>query len=322
MMDWTDRHCRFFHRLLTRRALLYTEMVTTGAVLHGDRMRLLGFDPAEQPVALQLGGSDPRDLARSARIAEDFGYVEVNLNVGCPSDRVQEGRFGACLMAEPQLVGDCVAAMKAAVTIPVTVKCRIGIDDQDPEAALDALTASVKAAGVDSLVVHARKAWLEGLSPRENRDVPPLDYERVYRLKKANPDIEIAINGGVLSVEDAAAHLRHVDGVMMGRAAYQEPWRLLAVDPQIFGEDAPFASSKAALDALIPYVSQELARGTRLHAMTRHVLGLFRGVPGARAFRRHLSTQAVKPLAGMDVLRESMALVVDTSPDSAHTKAA
>jgi tRNA-dihydrouridine synthase A len=322
MMDWTDRHCRFFHRLLTRRALLYTEMVTTGAVLHGDRMRLLGFDPAEQPVALQLGGSDPRDLARSARIAEDFGYVEVNLNVGCPSDRVQEGRFGACLMAEPQLVGDCVAAMKAAVTIPVTVKCRIGIDDQDPEAALDALTASVKAAGVDALVVHARKAWLEGLSPRENRDVPPLDYERVYRLKKANPDIEIAINGGVLSVEDAAAHLRHVDGVMMGRAAYQEPWRLLAVDPQIFGEDAPFASSKAALDALIPYVSQELARGTRLHAMTRHVLGLFRGVPGARAFRRHLSTQAVKPLAGMDVLRESMALVVDTSPDSAHTKAA
>jgi tRNA-dihydrouridine synthase A len=322
MMDWTDRHCRFFHRLLTRRALLYTEMVTTGAVLHGDRMRLLGFDPAEQPVALQLGGSDPRDLARCARIAEDFGYVEVNLNVGCPSDRVQEGRFGACLMAEPQLVGDCVAEMRAAVKIPVTVKCRIGIDDQDPEASLDALTASVKAAGVDALVVHARKAWLEGLSPRENRDVPPLDYERVYRLKKANPDMEIAINGGVLSVEDAAAHLRHVDGVMMGRAAYQEPWRLLAVDPQIFGEDAAFASPKAALEALIPYVSQELARGTRLHAMTRHVLGLFRGVPGARAFRRHLSTQAVKPLAGMDVLRESMALIVDTSADSAHTKAA
>lgn len=322
MMDWTDRHCRFFHRLLTRRALLYTEMVTTGAVLHGDRARLLGFDPAEQPVALQLGGSDPGDLARCARIAEDFGYVEVNLNVGCPSDRVQEGRFGACLMAEPQLVGDCVAEMRAAVKIPVTVKCRIGIDDQDPEASLDALTASVKAAGVDALVVHARKAWLEGLSPRENRDVPPLDYERVYRLKKANPDIEIAINGGVLSVEDAAAHLRHVDGVMMGRAAYQEPWRLLAVDPLIFGEQAPFASPKEALEALIPYVSQELARGTRLHAMTRHVLGLFRGVPGARAFRRHLSTQAVKPLAGMDVLRESMALIVDTSPDSAHTKAA
>ncbi|NWG25144.1 MAG: tRNA dihydrouridine(20/20a) synthase DusA [Pseudorhodoplanes sp.] len=322
MMDWTDRHCRFFHRLLTRRALLYTEMVTTGAVLHGDRARLLGFDPAERPVALQLGGSDPRDLARCARIAEDFGYAEVNLNVGCPSDRVQEGRFGACLMAEPQLVGDCIAGMKATVKIPVTVKCRIGIDNQDPEAALDALTASVKSAGVDALIVHARKAWLEGLSPRENRDVPPLDYERVYRLKKANPGIEIAINGGVLSVEEAAEHLRHVDGVMMGRAAYQEPWRLLAVDPQIFGEQAPFASPRAALEALIPYVSQELARGTRLHAMTRHVLGLFRGVPGARAFRRHLSTEAVKPLAGMDVLREAMALIVDTTPESAHTKAA
>jgi tRNA-dihydrouridine synthase A len=309
MMDWTDRHCRFFHRLLTRRALSYTEMVTTGAILHGDRARLLGFDPAEHPVALQLGGSDPRALAECARIAADLGYDEINLNVGCPSDRVQEGRFGACLMAEPRLVGDCVAAMKAAVAVPVTVKCRIGIDDQDPEAALEALTQSVKAAGVDALVVHARKAWLSGLSPKQNRDVPPLDYDRVYRLKAAHPDLAIVLNGGVASVEQGREHLAHVDGVMMGRVAYQEPWRLLAVDPLIFGEAAPFASPAEAAEALIPYVERALAGGARLPSVTRHILGLFHAVPGARAFRRHLATEAVKAGAGAEVLRAALALV-------------
>jgi tRNA-dihydrouridine synthase A len=322
MMDWTDRHCRSFHRVLTRRSLLYTEMITTGAILHGDRTRLLRFDAAEHPVALQLGGSDPRDLAVSARIAEEFGYDEVNLNVGCPSDRVQDGRFGACLMAEPQLVGDCVTAMKAVVKIPVTVKCRIGIDEQDPEVALETLTASVKAAGVDALTVHARKAWLKGLSPRENRDIPPLDYDRVYRLKAAHPDLHISINGGVGSIEAARDHLAHVDGVMMGRAAYQEPWRLLAADPELYGEDARFDSARAALEAYFPYVERELAAGTRLHAITRHTLGLFRGVPGARAFRRHIAVHAVKPDAGMAVLRDALAQVVDLGAPLPHTAAA
>jgi tRNA-dihydrouridine synthase A len=321
MMEWTERHCRFFHRLLTRHALLYTEMITTGAVLRGDRARLLGFDPAEHPVAVQLGGSDPRALAESARICADFGYDEINLNVGCPSDRVREGRFGACLMAEPQLVGECVAAMKAAVAIPVTVKCRIGIDEQDPEESLDALTRIVVAAGVDALIVHARKAWLDGLSPRENRDIPPLDYDRVYRLKRAWPALHISINGGIASVEDAGAHLTRVDGVMIGRAAYQEPWRLLKVDPLIYGALAPFASPKAALEAFFPYIERELARGTRLHSMTRHVLGLFQGVPGARAFRRHIATQAVKPGAGIAVLREALDLVMDARADLAHIAA-
>ncbi len=322
MMEWTDRHCRFFHRLLTRNAVLYTEMITTGAVIHGDRERLLGFDAFEHPVALQLGGSDPRQLAESARIGEQFGYREINLNVGCPSDRVQEGRFGACLMAEPKLVAECVAAMKAAASIPVTVKCRIGIDDQDPEHALDAFTQKVKAVGVDALIVHARKAWLDGLSPRENRDVPPLDHDRVYRLKRAHPDLEIIVNGGIGTIEDAAIHLQHVDGVMMGRAAYQEPYRLLAVDPMLFGETAPAASMKAAVEAYLPYVERELAKGTRLHAITRHMLGLFRAVPGARAFRRHLSTHAVKPDAGITVLRDALTLVVDSPQDLTHTEAA
>jgi tRNA-dihydrouridine synthase A len=321
MMEWTDRHCRFFHRLLTRRALLYTEMITTGAVLRGDRARLLGFDPAEHPVAVQLGGSDPRALAECARICADLGYDEINLNVGCPSDRVREGRFGACLMAEPALVGDCVAAMKAAVAVPVTVKCRIGIDEQDPEESLDALTGMVVAAGADALIVHARKAWLDGLSPRENRDIPPLDYDRVYRLRRAWPDLHISINGGIASVEQAAAHLTHVDGVMMGRAAYQEPWRLLAVDPLICGAPAPLASGKDAIEAFLPYVDRELARGTRLHAMTRHILGLFQGVPGARAFRRHIATNAVKPGAGIAVLREALGLVMDPRADLAHIAA-
>jgi tRNA-dihydrouridine synthase A len=320
-MEWTDRHCRFFHRLLTRRALLYTEMITTGAVLRGDRARLLGFDTAEHPVAVQLGGSDPRALAESARICADLGYDEINLNVGCPSDRVREGRFGACLMAEPQLVGDCVAAMKAAVALPVTVKCRIGIDEQDPEESLDTLTRIVVAAGVDALIVHARKAWLDGLSPRENRDIPPLDYDRVYRLKRAWPNLHTSINGGIASVEQAAAHFSYADGVMMGRAAYQEPWRLLEVDPKIYGWPAPFAAPKEAIEAFIPYVERELAYGTRLHAMTRHLLGLFQGVPGARAFRRHIATQAVKPGAGIAVLREAAGLVMDAPADLAHIAA-
>jgi tRNA-dihydrouridine synthase A len=322
MMEWTDRHCRFFHRLLTRRALSYTEMITTGAVLHGDRGRLLAFDPAEHPVALQLGGSDPRQLAQCARIAADLGYDEVNLNVGCPSDRVQEGRFGACLMAEPALVGDCVAAMTGSVKIPVTVKCRIGIDEQDPEEALETLTNAVEQAGVAALIVHARKAWLAGLSPRENRDVPPLDYARVYRLKAAHRGLAVVINGGVLDLDQVRTHLAHLDGVMMGRAAYQEPWRLLEVDPLLFGEPARFASPREAAEALIPYLERELARGTRLHAITRHVLGLFRGVPGARAFRRHLATEGVKPGADARTFRAALALVVDLDARTVHTAAA
>jgi tRNA-dihydrouridine synthase A len=309
MMEWTDRHCRFFHRLLTRRALIYTEMLTTGAVIHGDRARLLEYDAAEHPVALQLGGSDPHALAACARIGADCGYDEINLNVGCPSDRVQEGRFGACLMAEPALVGDCVAAMKAAVAIPVTVKCRIGIDQQDPHEALDTFTGSVIAAKADALIVHARKAWLAGLSPKENREVPPLDHERVFRLKAAHPDFEIILNGGIASIDEAASHLMRVDGVMMGRAAYREPWRLLAVDPALFGEPAPHDSARDAALALIPYVERELARGTRLHAITRHMLGLFNGMPGARAFRRHLAGEGVKPDAGIAVLRDALGLV-------------
>ena len=309
MMDWTDRHCRVFHRHLTRRARLYTEMLTTGAIIHGDRERLLDFDATEHPVALQLGGSDPGELAKAARIGEEFGYDEINLNVGCPSDRVKDGRFGACLMAEPELVARCVDAMKRAVSIPVTVKCRIGIDDQDPEVALDVLARAVVAAGCDALIVHARKAWLNGLSPKENRDVPPLDYDRVYRLKRAMPDVPVIINGGVLSIEEAKAHLAHVDGVMLGRAAHQEPWRLLTVDSDVFGEAAPHATMQDAFEAMIPYIETQLARGTRLHAMTRHFVGAFHAVPGARAFRRHLAEQGVKPGARTDVLRDAIGCV-------------
>jgi tRNA-dihydrouridine synthase A len=314
MMDWTDRHCRVFHRLMTRRGRLYTEMLTSGAILHGDRQRLLAFDECEHPVALQLGGSDPRELAASAKIGEDFGYDEINLNVGCPSDRVKEGRFGACLMAEPVLVASCVAAMKQAVAIPVTVKCRIGIDDQDPEAALDALARAVVAAGADALIVHARKAWLNGLSPKENRDIPPLDYGRVYRLKAAMPDVPIIINGGIGSLAEAAQHLAHVDGVMLGRAAYQEPWRLLNVDPELFGEAAPFATMKDVFEAMMPYIERELGRGTRLHSITRHFVGAFHGVPGARAFRRHLAEHGVRAGAGVDVLKAAIALVEERTP--------
>jgi tRNA-dihydrouridine synthase A len=321
MMDWTDRHCRFFHRLLTRQARLYTEMITTGAIQHGDRARLIGFDPFEHPVALQLGGCDPRALAECARIAEDFGYDEVNLNVGCPSDRVQEGRFGACLMAEPGLVGDCVSSMKAAVALPVTVKCRLGIDEQDAEEALERFAATVEAAGVDALIVHARKAWLKGLSPRENRDVPPLDYARVERLKAAHPGLPVVLNGGIASLPEAARHLDRLDGVMMGRAAYQEPWRLIEVDPQLFGIPPPVASAQDAIAAFIPYIERELARGTRLAAMTRHILGLFRGVPGARAFRRHLATEAVRPGAGVWVVADALALLGQDGRDVADAAA-
>jgi tRNA-dihydrouridine synthase A len=321
MMEWTDRHCRFFHRLLTRRARIYTEMITTGAVLRGDRARLLAYDAAEHPLALQLGGCDPCQLAQCARIAAELGYDEINLNVGCPSDRVQEGRFGACLMAEPALVGDCLAAMKAATDIPVTVKCRIGIDNQDPEEALEAFACAVEQAGADALIVHARKAWLEGLSPRENRDIPPLDYDRVYRLKSAHPDLTIVLNGGVTDLDQAARHLDRVDGVMMGRAAYQDPWRLLAVDPRLFGEPAPYATAREAAEALIPYLERELARGTRLHAISRHILGLFRGVAGARAFRRHLATEAVKRSADVATFRAGLGLLLNLDVDVARSAA-
>ena len=324
-MEWTDRHCRYFHRLLTRRARLYTEMLTTGAVLHGDRKRLLRFDPAEHPLALQLGGSDPRALGACAAIGADLGFDEINLNVGCPSDRVQDGRFGACLMAEPALVGAGVAAMKAAVAIAVTVKCRIGVDDQDPEEALDALAGAAEQAGADALIVHARKAWLKGLSPKQNREIPPLDYGRVYRLKTAHPCLPVVINGGIAGIEDALAHLQHVDGVMLGRAAYQEPWRLLAVDPSVFGEQARFASAQAAAAALVPYIAQELAAGTHLHAITRHLHGLFRAVPGARAFRRQLAGAAGNPHAGAELLTAALALVgsgaMDTAAELAHIAA-
>jgi tRNA-dihydrouridine synthase A len=309
MMDWTDRHCRVFHRLMTRRSLLYTEMLTTPAILHGDRQRLLGFDAIEHPVALQLGGSNPGELASAAKIGEDFGYDEINLNVGCPSDRVKDGRFGACLMAEPALVAACVEAMKRAVDIPVTVKCRIGIDDQDPEIALNALARGVVHAGADALIVHARKAWLNGLSPKENRDIPPLDYDRVYRLKAAMPTVPVIINGGIASLAEAKAHLGFVDGVMLGRAAYQEPWRLLAADPEIFGEAAPHATMKQVFEAMVPYIERELALGTRLHSITRHFVGAYHAVPGARAFRRHLAENGVRPGAGVNVLRDAIALV-------------
>jgi tRNA-dihydrouridine synthase A len=284
-------------------------MVTTGAVIHGPRERLLGFSGEEHPVAVQFGGSDPADLAEAARICADFGYDEINLNVGCPSDRVQNGRFGACLMREPALVGECVAAMKAAVPIPVTVKCRIGVDDQDPEEALDRLAEAVVEAGTDALVVHARKAWLQGLSPKENRDVPPLDYDRVYRLKQARPGLPVAVNGGIRSLSEAKDHLARLDGVMVGRAAYQDPEILLGVDPVLFGEPGPAADSFEALEAFEPYMAARLAEGVRLHAMTRHILGLFTGRPGARAYRRHLATEGTRPDAGLETLREAVANV-------------
>jgi len=306
MMDWTDRHCRALHRMLSARALLYTEMVTTGAVLHGDRERLLGFDAFEQPVALQLGGSEPDDLAASARIGADLGYSEINLNVGCPSDRVQSGRFGACLMREPELVAECMAAIRAAVSIPATVKCRIGVDDQAPQESLFRLVDFCTAAGVSTFIVHARKAWLQGLSPKENRDIPPLDYELVYRLKRERPDLTVVINGGVASLDETQRHLAHVDGVMLGRAAYHEPSLLGHVDRLVFEDPVADVSAFEAVERYIPYVEQQLARGVHLAAMTRHMLGLFHGLPGARNWRRILTVEGVKPGAGVEVIEAGL----------------
>jgi tRNA-dihydrouridine synthase A len=306
MMDWTDRHCRYFHRLLTRRALLYSEMLTADAVLHGDRARLLAFNPEEHPVALQLGGSDAGKLAETAAIAEAHGYNEINLNVGCPSDRVQEGRFGACLMAEPELVARAVAAMQACVRVPVTVKCRIGIDDQDNEADLDRFVTVVAGAGCRTFIVHARKAWLDGLSPKENRDLPPLDHARVHRLKIAHSDLEIAVNGGIGSLDAALAHLDKVDGVVIGRAAYQNPYLLAEVDGRLFGETTAPPTRRAVLEALIPYAERHLRAGGRLNNVTRHILGLYHGRPRARAFRRHLSERAPSDGAGIEVLLEAI----------------
>ena len=304
MMEWTDRHCRVFHRLITRRALLYTEMLATGAVIHGDREKLLGFSPEEHPVALQLGGSDPDDLAEAARIGAAFGYDEINLNCGCPSDRVQSGRFGACLMAEPDLVAEGVAAMKAAVDVPVTVKCRIGIDDQDPEPTLFGFAEKVMAASADRLVVHARKAWLKGLSPKENRNIPPLDYDLVYRLKATFPTMRIILNGGIGSLDEAEMHLKTVDGVMLGRAAYHNPWLLSEVDARLFGE-ARSVTREQVLATMIEYAERQLDEGVRLNSITRHMLGLYHGQPGARAYRRHLTVEAIRPGAGIEVLTEA-----------------
>ncbi len=307
MMDWTDSPCRVLHRCLTSHALLYTEMVTAEAVLHGDQARLLGFDASEHPIALQLGGSDPVRLAQACRVVADFGYDEINLNVGCPSDRVQSGRFGACLMREPALVADCVAAMRAAVTLPITVKCRIGVDDQDPEESLRTLIDACAAAGVDTFAVHARKAWLEGLSPRENRDVPPLDYALVYRVKQERPNLTITVNGGIETLEQAQEHLSHVDGVMLGRAAYQNPSLLAEVDARFFGGAA--RDLDAAVNRYVAYVERRLQDGARLHTLIKPMLGLYNGKPGARLFRRHLSEEAVKPGAGITVLREALAML-------------
>ena len=302
MLDWTDRHCRYFLRLLSRHTLLYTEMVTTGALIHGEPERFLRFDPAEHPIALQLGGADPQNMARCARMGADRGYDEININVGCPSDRVQNGRFGACLMAEPRLVADCVAAMKDTVAVPVTVKTRIGIDDRDSYGELLDFAGTLTDAGCDALIVHARKAWLAGLSPKENRDIPPLRYDVVEQLKRDLPNQTIAINGGIKTLDETAVFLETLDGVMIGREAYHNPWILTEADRLIFGDDRRAPTRNAVLDAFLPYVERELAGGTPLSAMSRHILGLFQGQPGARAWRRHLSEQAHRPGAGVEVL--------------------
>ncbi len=314
-MEWTDRHCRFFHRLLTRRATLFTEMVTAPAVIHGDRERLLGFSEVEHPVVLQLGGSDPRQLAEAARIVADFGYDQIDLNCGCPSDRVQSGRFGACLMAEPDLVAECVAAMRAAVTLPVSVKCRIGIDDAEPREMLPAFVEKVAAAGVASLTVHARKAWLKGLSPKENRSVPPLDWDLVFDLKRMFPALPIAINGGIADLDASEALLApradgtRLDGVMLGRAAYEHPALLAAVDRRIYGEPGPDADPFAVVAAIEPYAAALVEGGGRLSHLARHMLGLFNGRPGARTWRRILTVKSTEPGAGLEVFREALAAV-------------
>jgi tRNA-dihydrouridine synthase A len=312
MMDWTDRHCRAFHRVLTGRALVYTEMVTAAAVVHGDRARLIGFDPTEHPVALQLGGSDPRELAEAARIGEALGYDEINLNCGCPSDRVQSGRFGACLMGEPETVARCVGAMRRAVSVPVTVKCRTGIDDEDGEEEFRRFIDTVAAAGCATFIVHARKAWLKGLSPKENREIPPLDHARVHRLKAVRPGLEVIVNGGIASLDEAESHLRHVDGAMLGRAAYQTPWILADVDRRFFGAENPVASRAEAVAAFLPYLERKLKEGVYLSRLTRHLLGLYHGEPGGRLWRRHLSENAHRPGAGVEVVEQALALVEDT----------
>lgn len=309
MIDWTDRHCRFFHRQLTRRALLYTEMIVADAVLHGDRERLLGYGADERPVALQLGGSVPAKLAEAAAIGEAFGYCEINLNVGCPSDRVQSGTFGACLMRTPAVVAECVAAMKRAVALPVTVKCRIGVDEQDPEPALDALAEAVFTAGADAIWVHARKAWLQGLSPKENREIPPLDYGRVYRLKDKFPDHFIGMNGGIHSLDETLSHLRYVDGIMLGRAAYQSPWLLTEVDHRIYGETAGAPEAGEVIGRMAAYAAAHIERGGRLGHVTRHMVGLFAGQPGARRFRQILSEEGNRPGALPDLLFRAFAAV-------------
>lgn len=309
MLDWTDRHCRFFHRLLTKEAILYTEMVTTGAILYGDPARQLRFNSQEHPVALQLGGSEPQELAQCARIAQDYGYDEINLNVGCPSERVQKGAFGACLMAEPQLIAECVSAMQAAVAIPITVKNRIGIDDQEDYADLHHFIDTVSQAGCQTFIIHARKAWLKGLSPKENREIPPLRYDLVYQIKQAFPALEIIINGGITTLEQCQQHLQHVDGVMVGREAYHNPWLLTQVDPLLYGTPAPLESRQAALLAMLPYVQAQLDTGVPLGHISRHLLGLFQGMPGARAFRRLISENAHKPDAGVKLLRDALAKI-------------
>lgn len=308
MLDWTDRHCRYFLRRISRHALLYTEMVTTGAILHG-KGDYLAYHQEEHPLALQLGGSDPDALARCARLAAERGYDEINLNVGCPSDRVQNGRFGACLMGEAALVAECVAAMQAAVSIPVTVKTRIGIDDQDSYEFLRAFIDTVSAAGCDTFIVHARKAWLSGLSPKENREIPPLDYPRVYQLKQDYPQLTISLNGGVQTMADIQTHLQHVDGVMVGREAYQNPYLLAEVDRLLYDDDRVVPSRHQVVLDMVPYIEQELAKGNHLAHITRHMLGLFQGVPGARAWRRYLSENACRRDAGVPVLLEALAKV-------------
>ncbi|UXN65977.1 tRNA dihydrouridine(20/20a) synthase DusA [Phyllobacterium sp. A18/5-2] len=317
MIDWTDRHCRTFHRQFTRRALLYTEMVVADAAIHGNRERILGFAEDEHPVALQLGGSDPAKLAEAARVGEAMGYQEINLNVGCPSDRVQSGTFGACLMQTPGVVAACVHAMKQAVALPVTVKCRIGVDDQDTEVALDDLAGAVFQTGANALWVHARKAWLKGLSPKENRDIPPLDYDRVYRLKRQNPNQFIGINGGIQTLDEAVEHLNHVDGVMLGRAAYQNPMLLLDVDTRIYGDDGASASIGAIIDRMCDYADAHIVRGGRLSHITRHMVGMFHGAAGARRWRQILSTEANQANATSDVIRRAFEAIQTTPAEEA-----
>nr|WP_246072517.1 tRNA dihydrouridine(20/20a) synthase DusA [Martelella lutilitoris] len=310
MIDWTDRHCRFFHRQLMAEGQVYSEMIVADAILRGDRERLLGFDAAEHPVVLQLGGSDPQKLAEAARIGADFGYDEIGLNVGCPSDRVQSGTFGACLMQTPKIVEKAVTAMRAAVDVPVSVKCRIGVDDQAPETVLPDFVARMAGAGADAVWIHARKAWLKGLSPKENRTVPPLDYPLVYRMKAENPDLFIGINGGIATLDQAEAHLAHVDGVMLGRAAYQTPRLLAEVDHRLFGKaEKPF-DPDALCRAMMDYAERQMGKGVRLSQMTRHMIGLFSGHAGARRYRQILSTETVRPGAGPQLIAEAFAAVV------------